>query len=56
MAGNTNFFGAVARANSHLRYWQYRRTLRNGGPTLPTACAQWVRRFAFEWLGLGRGA
>ena len=56
MAGNTNFVGSVKRANSHLSYWRYRRTLRNGGPSLPTACAQWWRRFIFEWTGKGNGA
>jgi len=54
--GNTDLRGAIDRANSHLRYWKYRRELGNGGPTLITACAQWARRIAFEWLGIGRGA
>jgi hypothetical protein len=53
--GQSGFFEAVARANSHLRYWKYRRDL--GSPiSISLAVRQWFRRMAFEWLGIGHGA
>jgi hypothetical protein len=45
---------AIARANSHIRYWRYRRSIGNPFP-LRTAVAQWLRRFAFEAFGIGQG-
>lgn len=52
MRRNAKFVDSLARANSHLRYWRYRRELGSeGGPTLLQACIQWWRRFVFEWLG-----
>jgi hypothetical protein len=57
MAGNTNFRSAVSRANSHFMYWHYRRRFGYSmAPSFATACVQWVRRLAFEWLGIGNGA
>ena len=35
---------AMRRANSHIRYWRYRRTLNNGGPTLHSGGAVTLRR------------
>lgn len=53
--GQVGFFEAIGRANSHLRYWKYRREA--GSPiALATAMKQWVKRFAFEWAGIGHGA
>ena len=49
------FVDAVKRANSHLRYWKYRRQQGNPIP-LRLAMRQWCGRFAFEWLGIGNGA
>ena len=41
----------LARANSHLRYWAYRRSI--GNPiTLRSALRAWLKRFAFEWCNL----
>ena len=38
----------LSRANSHLRYWSYRRSI--GRPiALRGAIKQWFLRFAFEW-------
>jgi len=57
MAGNTNFRSAVSRANSHFMYWHCRRRFGYSmAPSFATACVQWVRRLAFEWLGIGNGA
>ena len=53
--GQVGFFEAVGRANSHLRYWKYRRD--SGSPiSVWLAIRQWCLRLAFEWLGVGHGA
>ena len=53
--GQVGFFSAVNRANSHLRYWKYRREI--GNPiSLTVALHQWIRQLAFQWLGIGNGA
>lgn len=53
--GNTGLPKAIERANSHIRYWRYRRRL--GTPILlRVALSQWWRRLAHEWLGIGNGA
>lgn len=53
--GQAGFFEAISRANSHLRYWKHRREV--GNPiALTMALKQWIRRFAFEWAGIGNGA
>jgi hypothetical protein len=46
---------AISRANSHFRYWNYRKTIGNPFP-LRIAVGQWFRRFAFEAAGIGSGA
>lgn len=49
------FFEAIARANSHFRYWKCRRDL--GRPvSIWMTAGQWLRRLAYEWLGIGHGA
>lgn len=40
---------SLDRANSHLRYWWWRRRHGSPGYTLWTALGEWRRRFAFEW-------
>lgn len=46
---------SFSRANSHLRYWRYRRAI--GSPfQLRVALYQWYRRFIFEAFGIGSGA
>jgi hypothetical protein len=38
----------MSRANSHLRYWRYRRSI--GKPiSLLGSIGDWRRRFLFEW-------
>jgi hypothetical protein len=46
---------SIARANSHIRYWRYRRSIGNPFP-LRVAITQWMRRFVFERFGIGSGA
>ena len=46
---------AISRANSHFRYWNYRKTIGKPFP-LRFAVAQWFRRLAFELAGIGSGA
>jgi len=53
--GQVGFVSAVDRANSHLRYWKYRRDSGNH-ISLLLAARQWIYRLAFEWLGIGHGA
>ena len=40
--------GVFSCANSHFRYWAYRRKIGNPFP-LRVAVRQWFHRFAFEW-------
>lgn len=55
--GNVTLREAINRANSHFRYWHYRRRFGySTAPSLLTACMQWPRRVAFEWIGIGNGA
>ena len=46
---------AISRANSHFRYWIYRKTIGKPFP-LRFAVTQWFRRLAFELAGIGSGA
>jgi hypothetical protein len=53
--GQVGFREAIGRANSHIRYWQYRQSI--GAPIrLIVAIRQWWSRLLFEWLGRGNGA
>ena len=56
MGGQVSFIEAVKRANSHFRYWKYRRTLNGTGPTFLASCKHWYKQFIFQWLGIGGGA
>lgn len=42
---------SVSRANSHIRYWFYRRSIGNPIPLLQTL-REWVRRYRFERTAL----
>lgn len=53
--GNVGLVEAIERANSHIRYWRYRRKISNP-ITLRQALSQWWRRLVAEWLGIGNGA
>ena len=45
---NVRFSDAISRANSHFRYWKYRRDI--GSPiSLLLSVKQWIRRMKFEW-------
>ena len=45
----------ISRANSHIRYWKYRKSIGNPFP-LKVAIKSWVRRFIFEAFSVGNGA
>lgn len=47
--------GALRNANSHIRYWRYRKKIGRPFP-LRLVPGQWVRRFLFEAFRIGRGA
>ena len=49
------FTKAVDRANSHFRYYQYRKNIGNSIPLLPVF-KHWYKRFIFEYLDIGDGA
>lgn len=51
----SRFREAVSRANSHFRYWAYRRSIGNS-ISIMVPLRQWPRRFAFEFFGIGTGA
>jgi hypothetical protein len=49
------FLGAISRANSSFRYWQYRRKI--GLPiSLLLVLREWPRRFSFEWHNIQAAA
>ena len=54
MKSNTSFLNAVSRANSHIRYWRYRKSI--GRPiSLTQSVCNWYHRFVFEAFGIGSG-
>lgn len=42
------FLEAFDRANSHFRYWRYRRQIKRPGYSFATACRDWCARVIFE--------